>query len=78
MIWLLETLKIQIEEQLLITYYVKKHLILQKIQDIQKLVPIAVDLIKRSDILKSHIAGKGKIKMVRSKLLKIKYLIILT
>ena len=45
--------------------------------DVHKLVPVAVDLSKLSDIIKNDVVKKFHI-MLRSKILKIKYLILLT
>ena len=45
--------------------------------DVHKLVPVAVDLGKLTDIIKSDVVKKFHM-MLRSKILKIKYLILLT
>ena len=45
--------------------------------DVDKLVPVLVDLSKLSDVVKNYDVKKMYI-MLRSKLLKIKYLILLT
>ena len=45
--------------------------------DVHKLVPVAVDLSKLTDIIKSDVVKKFHM-MLRSKILKIKYLILLT
>ena len=45
--------------------------------DVDKLVPVPVDLSKLSDVVKDDVVKKDVI-MLRSKLLQIKYLILLT
>ena len=45
--------------------------------DVNKLVPVSVDLSKLSDVVKNDVVQKIYIKL-RSKLLKMKYLILLT
>ena len=47
--------------------------------DVDKLVPVPVDLIKRIDVLKNDFAEKDvMLRSLRSKLFKIKYRILLT
>ena len=47
------------------------------ILDVNKLVPVPVDLSKLSDVVKNGVIKRG-VYVLRSKLLKIKYLILLT
>ena len=46
--------------------------------DIDKLVPVPIDLSKLSDVVKTDVVKKDVYKMLRSKILKIKYLTLLT